>query len=60
MLPASEEAADAQRMLPLVGSSWFFLVMVTMEEVRDPALSGRISVLTTELKYNQTTAFWRD
>lgn len=31
-----------------------------MEEVRDPALSGRISVLTTELTYNQTTAFWRD
>lgn len=49
-----------RRMLPLVGSSWFFLVMVTMEEVRDPALSGRISVLTTELTYNQTTAFWRD
>lgn len=48
-----------RRMLPLVGSSCFFLVMVTMEEVRDPALSGRISVLATELTYNQTIAFWR-
>lgn len=57
MLPASEEAADAQKD---AASSRFFLVMVTMEEVRDPALSGRISVLTTELTYNQTTAFWRD
>lgn len=41
-------------MLSLAGSSCPFLVMVTMEEVRDPALSGRNAVLITEVKRDQT------